>query len=340
MQVIEEGSVRIDLLGGTLDLPPIDLILDSRTLNFATSLKARVEIDDLSEKLISINSKDYSEKHEIKIHELSRAINNPNYKNLEFVLRILNEFSITKGLSIELSSGSPAGAGLGGSSSMGVTLYKALSRFFSKDYDPIKTIQIVRNIESIILNRGPAGYQDYFPALYGGVLSIKSHTESFMVEQLSNQKIESLLNDHITLVFSGVSRNSGINNWEVYKSFFDNDLKIREGFSKICDLTEASYKNLKNENFKDFFHNIIQEGKIRKSLFSGIVPKEIQSLEQEVINSNSNWGVKMCGAGGGGCFIIIHPDLKKNSDEYSKSLIPLIQTANMQILDFIVAPIV
>ena len=43
MKIEESGSVRIDLLGGTLDLHPIGLLTPrSCTLNFATSLKTRV----------------------------------------------------------------------------------------------------------------------------------------------------------------------------------------------------------------------------------------------------------------------------------------------------------
>ena len=43
-----EGSVRVDLLGGTLDLVPINLILPNVvTLNLATSLKAKVTISPI-----------------------------------------------------------------------------------------------------------------------------------------------------------------------------------------------------------------------------------------------------------------------------------------------------
>ena len=43
----KEGSVRIDLVGGTLDISPINLVLkDAITLNFATDIKAKVEIED------------------------------------------------------------------------------------------------------------------------------------------------------------------------------------------------------------------------------------------------------------------------------------------------------
>ena len=58
-----EGSVRVDLLGGTLDIAPINLILKKAlTLNLATSLKAKVEILPLEAKEdgIEIHSKDYN----------------------------------------------------------------------------------------------------------------------------------------------------------------------------------------------------------------------------------------------------------------------------------------
>ena len=48
MQTESTGSVRVDLVGGTLDLPPIHLILDETvTLNLATSLKAKVIFESI-----------------------------------------------------------------------------------------------------------------------------------------------------------------------------------------------------------------------------------------------------------------------------------------------------
>ena len=55
-----EGSVRVDLLGGTLDIAPINLILkNALTLNLATSLKAKVEVFPFEKEGIEIQSKDY-----------------------------------------------------------------------------------------------------------------------------------------------------------------------------------------------------------------------------------------------------------------------------------------
>ena len=44
----KSGSVRVDLVGGTLDLFPINLILENAyTINCATSLKTKVKIIDI-----------------------------------------------------------------------------------------------------------------------------------------------------------------------------------------------------------------------------------------------------------------------------------------------------
>ena len=64
MSVTCKGSVRVDLLGGTLDLNPINLILDNVvTLNVATSLKAEVTIEESQKEGIEIESKDYQSTH-------------------------------------------------------------------------------------------------------------------------------------------------------------------------------------------------------------------------------------------------------------------------------------
>lgn len=61
MEIIKEGSVRVDLLGGTIDLVPINLILHRViTLNVATSLKAKVQLKRTSESGIKIKSSDYN----------------------------------------------------------------------------------------------------------------------------------------------------------------------------------------------------------------------------------------------------------------------------------------
>jgi D-glycero-alpha-D-manno-heptose-7-phosphate kinase len=164
MQVTSQGSVRVDLVGGTLDIEPINLILKNViTLNVATGLKASVTIIKTNFDGIEIRSKDYNKSYEYPSHELTeeKVIYSHEFKEMTFVLQILRLFSITSGLRLELASGAPAGSGLGGSSAMGVTLYRGLCEYLQQPYDPDTAVMRVKAVESRILNQGMAGYQDY-----------------------------------------------------------------------------------------------------------------------------------------------------------------------------------
>ena len=78
-------------------------------------------------------------------------------------------------------------------SSMGAVLYKALCQLTNQTFDKTACINIVQGYESIILNKGPAGYQDYHPAVYGGVLALKPQVGKVEVEQLYHSDLKRIL---------------------------------------------------------------------------------------------------------------------------------------------------
>ena len=164
-RISKKGSVRIDLLGGTLDIYPINLVLPNVvTLNMATSLMAKVEITHADGNKVSFHSHDYEQTTEYSLEHLSSIDDHlSSFGAFEFVARIVSFFKPSSGLKVSLSSGAPPGSGLGGSSAMGAVLFSACCEFFSKELKKEQIVKIVQNIESKILNAGPAGYQDYYP---------------------------------------------------------------------------------------------------------------------------------------------------------------------------------
>ena len=319
-----EGSVRVDLLGGTLDIAPINLILKKAlTLNLATSLKAKVDIFPLEreEEGVEIHSKDY---HSTQFFH-SRDLNLENIENnffgpLTFLVRILLHKGVKKGISIHLSSGSPPGAGLGGSSAMGVTFYKALSVHLGETISEEDVVKIVGNIEAKSLDCGPTGYQDYYPALYGGVLALIPEMDGVKVEQLFSKELAEALEDRLSLISSEESRFSGLNNWEVIKRFFDKDPKIRKGLEEIAQLSFSAYESLRLKKFDNLFELISKEGEVRERLFPDIVTPSMRSLFESLKKHWPDLGMKICGAGGGGCFLLIHkPEDKVSIQEKIES---------------------
>lgn len=328
--VVVEGSVRVDLLGGTLDLNPINVILPNVvTLNLATSLKAKVKVEAINFDGIEIESLDYKSTTKYHAKDITEDNLNKNFfEHLSFIVHILNLFNLKSGVKLTLESGSPPGAGLGGSSAMGVTCYHAIAKYLGQSFDKIEAIQKVNSLEAKILDFGPAGYQDYYPALFGGVLGLVPRPGKIEVDQLYSEELKKTLETNITLVYSGEMRNSGFTNWEVYKAFFDKDAKVRNGMTEIARLSHLAYQEIKERNYQGLISLIAQEGEQRRQLFPGIMTPNMNVLREDLKKASQHIGMKICGAGGGGCFLITHTPGDK------KAVLDLIAKYNMRELDF------
>src|SRR6476620_871550 len=101
MQLTNQGSVRVDLVGGTLDIEPINLIIKNVvTLNVATGLKATVTLSKIAFEGIEIHSKDYNKSYKYNAKDLTedRVVYSKEYAEMSFVLQILRLFNINSGL--------------------------------------------------------------------------------------------------------------------------------------------------------------------------------------------------------------------------------------------------
>ena len=324
------GSVRVDLLGGTLDLNPINLILPNVvTLNLATSLKAKITLTEIDFDGLEIVSKDYGSTDKFRSADFtSENFLNGHFGKLSFVAQIFDLFKIHRGLRVELESGSPPGAGLGGSSAMGVTIYHALCGWTKRPLNKIEAIQKVNGLEGRILDSGPAGYQDYYPALFGGVLALLPKPGEIEVQQLYSKELKDALESELTLVYSGDTRLSGINNWEVYKAFFNKEAHVRHGLTKIAELSNQAYHAILKKDYIELPKLIAQEGGERKKLFPGIMTPSMNNLQEKL--GNQIYGIKVCGAGGGGCFLIAHPKTEK------ENVANVVRSMNMTVLPFVI----
>ena len=325
-----EGSVRVDLLGGTLDIHPINLVLEHAiTLNVATELKAVVELEETERDGVEIHSLDYDSTQFFASSEFTQEnFRGDHFGPLDFVCQIIHLLDAHKNLKVTLRSGSPAGAGLGGSSAMGVTLYAALADYQEIEWSREEAITRVQNIESRILDAGPAGYQDYYPALYGGVLALVPGLKGVEVEQLYSPELKEVLESHMTLVFSGETRRSGVTNWEVYKGFFDRQEQARGGLESIAKLSLKAYQAIKEKRFGELFSLIGDEGQFRKELFESILTKNMLELYESLKAEVPSIGIKVCGAGGGGCFMLLHEPKERKKVEKA------VLDKNMTILPF------
>jgi len=158
------------LAGGTTDIWPLHLFHPgARTVNIAIDQRAKAKVEKIQGNAIEIRSEDLNVSHRLPsidyVDELEAG------HPLELCLRLLAFFRPQGGLRITTSCMSPAGAGLGGSSALNIALCGAFNSFTGGKYSREELITIAKNVETQVL-RVPAGVQDYYPAMYGGLNSV------------------------------------------------------------------------------------------------------------------------------------------------------------------------
>ena len=221
--------------------------------------------------------------------------------------------------SIYLKSESPVGGGLGGSSSLCVNLAKAFSAVFGKQLTQNELLIFCRDLETSLLG-APAGVQDYIPAMESKPDNLYIIECTPFGHQWKSKKIPAeFFKDHLLLVDTGKSHHSGSNNWEIVKKVIEKDQTLLSGINQLRDNALKTVDICERENWSDLFICLRKEQELREQfLFNWLTPSV-----SSVINLIIEWGAegaKLCGAGGGGCLLVLagNKKNKKNIENLCK----------------------
>lgn len=331
--------VRIDLAGGTLDLWPIYLLVDhAMTINVGINLYARTSLEeseqDQGEK-ITLRSIDQDSEIDLKLSDFliggqtggreHREIFQAKHPSLilhYLILRhallqssALQERLRKRNLVLSTEATSPAGAGLGGSSALSVSIAGAVHAWaegkntLESKKDRRRIIELVKDLESQVL-LGPAGLQDYYGAAFGGLQKLTWLAGQHTQEWYPDSTLDAL-ESRLLVYFSGKHRNSGINNWSLYKDFIDQKSDVPARFQAIANSTLKLDQALLERNWQMAGQAIAEEWQTRRTLAPSISTEEID----QAFSVASQHGVdsyKICGAGGGGCFFVFVPNANEN----------------------------
>jgi len=295
MMIESSAPPRVDLEGGTIDIWPLYLFHPgATTVNFALSLYARCRITTRDDDRIVLESRDLKTSFQT---ELSAIEDLRLEQRLELISKLVHFFKPTTGFHLVAESNVPAGAGLGGSSALAIACIGALNRLVGNRYDERKFVTIAANVESTVI-KVPAGFQDYYPPLYGSVSCIHFRADGMEREALDVNMEE--LERRIAICYTGEPRLSGINNWEIYKRHIDGDPELFELFDGIRD----SARNMRDALLADDWDKVAKTMKeaypTRKRLAPTITTPQMDMLVEKAL-ANGAEAAKVCGAGGGGC---------------------------------------
>lgn len=303
-----KSPTRVDLAGGTLDMWPLyNFVGGATTINLAIDIWTEVELESSGSQEIFIESKDLDLKWKFADRTIFLKALDPK---LSLYQKLISKFDFQEGFKLKTASQSPIGGGLGGSSSLVISLLKAFNQWLKLErMDAHAMVHLAHNIEAEILNT-PTGTQDYYPAITGGLSFLKYSSTG--IKQRTFDISGTPLEDHFLLVYTGKSHHSGLNNFEVLKSSVSGDVKVLSALKKIKRIADDLKVALENKSWDELPSLFKQEYEARIELTSAFSSPEIEKLALITAEAGA-LAIKICGAGGGGCVLVLVPPSKRQN---------------------------
>ncbi len=322
--IIESSApTRVDLAGGTIDIPPLFLFHEgAATVNFAIDLLARVRIETRSDDKIILESIDRGVTFESSLDKIGELAFEPC---LELLAKLVYFFKPEVGFNMTTDSEAPAGAGLAGSSTLNIACIGALNALVGNRYAPEKFIPIAANVECQVI-KVPTGFQDYYSAQYGGAACIHFRSDGMEREALDIDT--KTLENRVVVLYTGEPRNSGTNNWEITKRHIDGDKETFDIFEGIRNSSLSLREALLNGDWNEVGEILQKAHPQRKRLSPNITTPHMDTLIEKALE-NGAIAAKVCGAGGGGCIAFFCEENQKADVEAA-----LAEEQDVEVLDW------
>ena len=277
------APTRIDLAGGTLDLWPLYSLLDHKaTVNIGIDLSASVSVEESQDGNFRLVSEDLNK---TEVGDFNKVCQSQELPLPGLLLSAIWDDELPP-VCISTSAKSPAGAGLGGSSCLGITIAGALLKARrqanpSKSYPELSDHDLVRLVQDVEarLIKAPTGCQDYWGAVRGGINLIRFPFGNTEVETLPGSHLKEM-SDELVVCFSGKSRASAINNWEIFKRIFDGDQELLDVFGNIGRKAEECALAAAAGDWQQVLNHSEEEWNLRTRLWPNIETPETKALDQ------------------------------------------------------------
>ncbi len=297
--ILSTAPCRADLAGGTIDIWPLYLFHPGAvSVNLALNIQTGCCITPRGDREIHLRSHDTGRDESFASPDALLSASSYAHPLAGYLVRF---FQPSAGFVLETYSESPAGAGISGSSALMIAATAALARFTNRQLDLEQIRVIAQNVEAQLI-RVPTGCQDYYPAMYGGVNAIHLDAGGIRREQIAVPLDE--INQRFVLFYTGAPRQSGINNWEVFKQHIDGDERVIRNFAEIARIAQSMQRALAAQDWVSVEELIAEEWKLRRTNAPGISTPVIDKLIEVALCSGAR-SAKVCGAGGGGCVIAL-----------------------------------
>ena len=297
--IVTTAPCRADLAGGTIDIWPLYLFHPGAvSVNLALNILTACRITQRAGRGILLKSHDTACEEGFASLDALLAAKSYRHPLAAYLVRF---FKPEGGFLLETFSESPAGAGISGSSALMIATSAALARLADRKIDIEQIRVIAQNVEAQLIGV-PTGCQDYYPAMYGGVSAVHLDAGGIWRESIPVPLAE--IEERFVVFYTGAPRQSGINNWEVFKQHINGDSHVIRNFAEISRIAQSMHRALAGQQWNDVERLIREEWKLRRTNAPGISTLLIDKLIA-VARRRGALAAKVCGAGGGGCVIAL-----------------------------------
>jgi len=282
---VTRAPTRIDFGGGWTDVPPYSSEMGGFVCNIAITRYATVTLsrDDGSSTMGETNAGD-------------RGI----------VTAAARRFGADD-VRVGVTSDFPIGAGLGGSSAVGVATVAAFAELRRQQMSPSEIAELSRDIE--ISDLGVAGgRQDHYAAAYGGALGLRFSADNVAVREIPlSERMRAEIERRCLIIYTGQSRISGETINAVLGAYAQRERRVLDALSRMRETAEDMVEALSRGEFDQLAALVDEQWMHQRSLHPAIPTPLIDEIIARARDAGALGG-KALGASGGGCVLIMAGD--------------------------------
>jgi D-glycero-alpha-D-manno-heptose-7-phosphate kinase len=208
-----------------------------------------------------------------------------------------------QGLTVEVTSDFPLGAGLGGSSAAGVAVSGALAAWRGVPIDRAAVAEQSRAIEVEDL-RVPGGRQDHYAAAYGGALALAFGDGTSVRRLPLTPELKASLERRCIVAYTGQSRISGDTITAVLGAYRARDPRVTNALARMKALARVMADELSEHDVDALGELVWEHWQHQRSLHPSIPTPLIDAILERARAAGARGG-KALGASGGGCVLVI-----------------------------------
>jgi D-glycero-alpha-D-manno-heptose-7-phosphate kinase len=294
------APVRIDFAGGWTDVPPFRTEAGGYVVNATITRYAYATLIPHTGVDFRLESGDYDTYVE------ARDIRQMEYDgNLDLLKAAVRRMALPTGGHIITRSDAPPGSGTGSSASMGVALVGLLAAATEQGDTPRADLAALANKLEIEELKIQGGKQDQYAAALGGICFMEFKDPEVRIERLEvSRDFLYELEKHLLLIYTGKSRLSGDIISRVMGAYQRDDEQVKTALLNIRQAALDMKAAFLAEDLGRVGEVLDCNWENQKRLYPEMTTPKIEAL-LTVARPEGVLGAKACGAGGGGCILLL-----------------------------------